>query len=82
MKEEMKNDDEERNFILAKLFLKEKKIVHVQKKDGFFYNGYIIEISPDFFFMVDRELGKQLVFFRELIKPISEFKFRGVGDGK
>lgn len=72
-----KTNNEERNFQLAKYFLLNKSKVHIQKNDGIFYNGFIVEIKPDFFFIEDREDGKQLVFFKELSKPISEYKELG-----
>jgi len=66
----MKEMDYER----AKIFLERKANVHISKKNGSFYNGVIVEVSSDFFFIEDREDGKQLVFFAELKKPIEEFR--------
>ena len=68
---------ENRNYELAKHFLENKTKIHIVKKDGTFYNGYIVEIKLDFFFIDDRVDGKKLVFFLELSKDIEEYKKEG-----
>ena len=62
------------NFLKAKVFFKRKLKVHVSM-GGTFYNGMIAEKpEDDFFFLDDRIIGRQLIFFSELTKPIEEFK--------
>lgn len=61
------------NYDRAQIFLKKGIKVHVSKSNGTFYNGLILEVSSDFFFMFDQEDGRQLVLFKELSKPIEEF---------
>lgn len=58
----------------AKVFLEKGIKVHVSKSNGTFYNGIILEVSDDFFFIDDKEDGRQLVFFKELTKPLEEFR--------
>ena len=67
-------NNEQMNYERAKVFLEKKLMVHISKRDGIYYNGLIIEIEPNCFFIDDKEDGRQLVFFEELIKPIQEFK--------
>ena len=62
------------NYERAKVFLDKKTVVHISKENGGFFNGIILEIGSDFFFLEDKKEGSQLVFFRELVKPIEEFK--------
>lgn len=57
----------------AKVFCERELIVHISKIGGTFFNGKILEVKPDFFFIDDRKYGKQLVFFNELKKPIETF---------
>lgn len=40
--------------------------VHVSLNSGTFYNGYIKEMSADFFILVDDVLGELPVFFSEI----------------
>ena len=61
------------NYERAKVFLDKKIKVHISKISGGFYNGFILEVRPDFFFIDDQEDGRQLVFFIELNKPIEEY---------
>lgn len=61
------------NYKTAKVYMEREIIVHVSCKNGSFHNGVIVEVTPDFFFIVDRLNGKQLVFFVELSKPIQEY---------
>jgi hypothetical protein len=61
------------NYDRAKVFLEKQLKVHVSKRNGSFYNGLITEVSSDFFFIEDQKDGKQLVFFKELNKPIETF---------
>ena len=64
------------NYDRAKVFLDKKTIVHISK-EGTFLNGVIVEVGSDFFFIDDKKTGRQLVFFRELNKPIEEFREEG-----
>lgn len=57
----------------AKVFLEKQLRIHISKKNGTYYNGIITEVSADFFFIDDKEDGKQLVFFEELGKPIETY---------
>lgn len=66
----------------AKVFCKKKIKVHISLKNGTFYNGLIAEINSNFFFLDDQKEGRQLIFFEELAKPISEFKEESsIGNG-
>lgn len=67
-------NNEQMNYERAKIFLDKKIVVHISKKDGIYYNGFIVEVEPNCFFIEDKEDGRQLVFFEELVKPIQEFK--------
>ena len=58
----------------AKVFYKKKIKVHISLKNGTFYNGLIVEVNSNFFFLNDQKEGRQLIFFEELAKPINEFK--------
>jgi hypothetical protein len=62
------------NYERAKIFLEKKLKVHISKKTGTFYNGYIVEVRGDFFFIDDIKQGRQLVFFSELNKPIETYQ--------
>jgi len=65
--------DENMNHERAKVFCEREIKVHVSKKDGIWYNGIITNIQPNFFFIIDEEDGRQLVFFKELKNDIREF---------
>lgn len=67
-------NDEEKNYELAKSFCKEKIVVHITKEDGVWHNGLIEEVGVQFFFIDDKKDGKRLVFFKELKRPIEEYK--------
>lgn len=62
------------NYERVKIFLEKRIKVHVSKSNGTFYNGIILDVSKDFFFIEDQEDGRQLVLFKELSKPITEYK--------
>lgn len=68
---------EEMDYERAKVFCERQLVVHISKKNGGYYNGVIVEVKPDFFFIDDREDGKQLVFFKELKKPIETYTEEG-----
>ena len=75
-KEENKTDEEKKDFNSRriKVFFKEKLPVHISLRGGVFYNGYILEPPREkFFFIHDRIEGKQIIFFEELAKPVTEF---------
>ena len=65
--------DEKMNHDRAQVFLEKNIKVHVSKNDGIFYNGNLLEVSEDSFFIDDQEDGRQLVFFKELSKQIEEY---------
>ena len=64
----------EMNFMRASVFFIKKTKVHVSM-GGTFYNGVIDEKpEDDFFFLEDQKVGRVLVFYVELTKPLEEFK--------
>jgi len=71
----MKDEDmTEMDYMRANVFYKKKIKVHISLINGTFYNGLIIEINSNFFFLDDQKEGRKLIFFSELAKPIDEFK--------
>ncbi len=58
----------------AEIYFKKQIPVHILKKDGIFYNGKIIEIESNSFFIDDFEEGRLLIFFHELKNNIVEFR--------
>lgn len=67
-------DKKEMDYMRARVFFEKKIPIHISLKNGSFYNGYISELpTHEFFFIYDRETGKQLIFYIELVKPIVEF---------
>ncbi len=66
-------DKKDMNYDRAKVFCERELKVHISKKSGTYYNGVIVEVKPDFFFIEDQQDGKQLVFFKELGKPIETY---------
>jgi hypothetical protein len=67
-------NDEQMNYERANVFFNKKIVVHISKIDGIYYNGLITEVNNNCFFIDDKEDGRQLVFFKELAKPIQEYK--------
>ena len=61
----------------AKIFLERNAIVHVSKLDGTFFNGRLFTVETDFFEIHDRVIGRQVVFFLELKKPLQEYVVEG-----
>lgn len=48
-------------------FYKEKVDIHVKMKSGYFYNGKILEVSEnDFFIFIDAKLGEMPLFFIDI----------------
>ena len=47
---------------------KNNQIVHIKLKSDRFYNGIISEITNENFVIIDRVIGKVLVFYSEVIK--------------
>lgn len=47
----------------AQIYKLDNQMVHVKLKNGEFYNGFILNISADFFFLEDRVVGRMPVFF-------------------
>ena len=73
--------DVDKNKRLAEIFLEEKRIVHVSKKDrGQFYNGPIIKVGSDFFVVNDKVEGERFVLFGELSKDLETFISKGDGE--
>ena len=58
----------------AIVFYKRETKVHVTMISGTFYNGYVTEVSEDFFFLNDQKLGEKIIFFCELKQPIEIWK--------
>jgi len=58
----------------ALVYFRKKIPVHISKNDGIFYNGIIIELGPNFFFIEDFEEGRKLIFFEQLKHDIVEYK--------
>lgn len=62
----------------AKVFFERKTIVHVSTKQGFFFNGIILEVAESFFVLKDRFDGKEkFIYFSELKKSLEPFKEEG-----
>lgn len=73
MKNEM-IDNELMNYERAKYFFGKKIKVHVKKKNGIFYNGFITnDIEKHCFIIQDHVNGEELIFFAELDTPIVAF---------
>ena len=64
----------EMDYMRANVFMKRGDKIHISKRSGVFYNGYITEVSNHFFFLDDVKNGRKLIFFGELNKPIEEFR--------
>ena len=58
----------------ALVYSRKKIPVHISKDDGIFYNGIIIEVGSNFFFIDDLKEGRQLVFFSQLKQEVVEYK--------
>lgn len=71
--------NEQNDIIRKKLeFFKDKNIaIHISKKNGWFHNGKILEITGDFFIIDDEKTGAMPIYFIE-IKEIE--KKKEVGD--
>ncbi len=71
---EEQNISTQTNIARARIFLQQNISAHIQKKDGYFYNGKILGISEDktHFWINDRKIGKTLIFFQELKEDIRE----------
>lgn len=55
-------------------FFKKGSIIHITKKDGFFYNGIILEFGESFLIIKDRKEGNEYyINYDELKKPVEEF---------
>jgi hypothetical protein len=50
----------------ANYFYNQKKFIHVELKNGKFYNGEIIDVSSDFFNLHDRIVGEIPIFYSEI----------------
>ena len=61
----------------ALVYFKKKTKVHISM-GGTFYNGMIAEEPEgDFFFLEDQRLGRILIFYSELTKPLGEYRSVG-----
>lgn len=47
-------------------FYENKLLVHIEKTNGRFYNGYIIEFAGDLIILDDRVLGAIPIYFIEI----------------
>jgi len=48
-------------------FYKKNSIrVHIEKKNGFFHNGYILEVEGDLLILDDKKLGAMPIHFIEI----------------
>jgi len=63
---EEKKEHSELMAIKADVFFKRSTPVHVSLYNKRFYNGAIIEMSSDFFLMVDKVLGDLPIFFAQI----------------
>lgn len=59
----------------TQFYFERNLMVHVKVNSGSFYNGFIVEISSDFFMINDRRLGHMPVFFME-VKDIEKYEVR------
>ena len=59
----------------AKVFLRDKDIVHLSLHSGTFYNGRLFSVNKDYLEIHDRKFGKIKVFLIE-IKHIEEYEVR------
>lgn len=69
MKRNEKNEMIEGNQILKKQleFYKSRDVsVHVEKKDGRFYNGKVLEVAGDMVILDDRKLGAVPIYFIQI----------------
>lgn len=77
-KEKELNEEENINYLKAKIFYCKGKKVHVSKKGKngltIIYNGLLSEVSNEFILINDIEEGERLVLFSELAKDLEEFK--------
>jgi len=67
-------DDGLNNERVARYFCENQVSSHVTLKSGQFWNGFIMEVSSDFFIMDDKKEGHKVIFFNELKRPIEEFQ--------
>jgi len=59
----------------ANFYFKRDLPVHCKYKRGFWKNGYILEMSSDFFSLNEFEEGLMPVFFNELL-DIDKFEYK------
>jgi sRNA-binding regulator protein Hfq len=50
----------------AKYFYINKISVHIFKKNGFFHNGFILEVGSDFIILDDEKDGSTPIYFIEI----------------
>ena len=62
--------NEEKETIRKKLeFYKDQNLaVHIKKKNNWFHNGFIKEISSDFLILIDEKEGDMPIFFSEIFE--------------
>lgn len=63
---------------LAKFLFENKITTHIDKKDGEYYNGLIIELHETFLVLNDRVLGLTPIAFSEIDK-IERYKWGDIG---
>lgn len=59
---------EERMKERVKYFYKNKTPVHITKKNGFFFNGLILEFSLDLIIIDDLKVGAMPIYFEEILE--------------
>lgn len=52
----------------CEFFLEKKTTIHIQKTNGQFYNGLILEINNDFIILLDKKVGEVPIYFSEITK--------------
>jgi len=59
---------------LARYFSRASIKVHIKKKNGSWFNGFIKDVGSDFFIIEDNVNGHEVVFFQELKNTIVEYQ--------
>ena len=70
----MRNDEDLKKGEKLKFYKDKYKPVHIELNNDQFYNGYVWDISSDFFLIDDFKIGETLVFFKEVkvIEPYAK----------
>lgn len=62
------NDDVALLCAKSRIFMEKTIAIHIEKKDGFWLNGIISEVSTEFLIIEEFKKGKMPVFFIEMKK--------------